>query len=222
LPKLSPKGQKYIEAAILSAAFLFACFFWNTYFIYPIKLFVVLLHESSHGLAAILSGGRIIEIQVSYLIGGHCLSEGGNEFIIANAGYLGSMFFGGMLFITAKKRKAGKLLCDALGAYFAFLALVFIKGSFGKILAFVFALFLILSHRFLPAIVHDYLMKILGLISCLYAIVDIEEDIFTSGSNTSDAHLLSAITGIPVAIWGILWIGLSSCLLFILIRKNFD
>lgn len=39
---------------ILSAMFVVAVIFWHSYLIYPIKVFAVILHEFSHGLAAVL------------------------------------------------------------------------------------------------------------------------------------------------------------------------
>ena len=40
---------------ILSVMFVVAVIFWHSYLIYPIKVFVVILHEFSHGLAAVLT-----------------------------------------------------------------------------------------------------------------------------------------------------------------------
>ena len=42
------------------AAFFIALWFlWNTAFVYPLKIFVVLLHEISHAVASVLTGGGI-------------------------------------------------------------------------------------------------------------------------------------------------------------------
>ena len=37
-------------------------FLWDTPVIYPLKIFVVLLHEISHGIAALATGGSIERI----------------------------------------------------------------------------------------------------------------------------------------------------------------
>ncbi|MBD3306499.1 hypothetical protein GF339_08865, partial [candidate division KSB3 bacterium] len=62
---------------ILFVMFLLAVVFWNSIFIYPIKLFVVVLHEFSHGLAAIVTGGSIVRIEINQQIGGMCYTMGG-------------------------------------------------------------------------------------------------------------------------------------------------
>ena len=53
---------------------------WDTPVVYPLKIFVVFMHEVSHGLAAIATGGRLIEIQVVAQQGGHAITAGGSRF----------------------------------------------------------------------------------------------------------------------------------------------
>ena len=49
---------------LLCAIYLVVAYLWDTHWVYPLKLIVVFLHEISHGLAALATGGRIVEIQV--------------------------------------------------------------------------------------------------------------------------------------------------------------
>ena len=37
---------------------------WDTRIIYPLKIFVVFLHEVSHGIAAVVGGGSIARIEI--------------------------------------------------------------------------------------------------------------------------------------------------------------
>ncbi|MFV1959099.1 MAG: M50 family metallopeptidase, partial [Planctomycetota bacterium] len=37
---------------------------WNTWLVWPLKILVVFFHEMGHGLAAVLTGGRIVEIRL--------------------------------------------------------------------------------------------------------------------------------------------------------------
>ena len=67
---------------------------WDTFVVYPFRLFVVFLHEISHGLAAVLTGGSIVSIGLSFDEGGVCLTRGGWPFLILNAGYLGQPALG--------------------------------------------------------------------------------------------------------------------------------
>ena len=68
---------------------------WNTWIVYPLRLLVVFFHELSHGLAAIVTGGRVIEIQLDPREGGLAVTQGGSPLLIASAGYLGSLIIGG-------------------------------------------------------------------------------------------------------------------------------
>lgn len=55
--------DKYKELSILLTIVLFSILLWDTFLIYPIKLFVVIWHEIAHGFAAIFTGGRIHGLQ---------------------------------------------------------------------------------------------------------------------------------------------------------------
>ena len=62
-----PIFKRYIALLLI---FVGIGFLWNTVFVYPLKIFVVFMHEVSHGLAAIATGGRIVEIQINPQQGG--------------------------------------------------------------------------------------------------------------------------------------------------------
>jgi hypothetical protein len=220
--KLSKKGKIYIEVLILLASVLITYLFWNSFFIYPIKLFVVLLHESTHCLFALLSGGSVTEIKISYDIGGECIVRGGNPYLIAPSGYLGSLVFGGLLFISGKYYKFSKYVCSILAAIFLILIFTLIKTLFGILFTFGFAVVLILSPYALPVIIHSFLLKILGTISCLYTIIDIKDDLITTELRTTDAQLLASLTGVSAIVWGILLLLISIILVIFLVRLNFN
>jgi len=65
---------------------------------------VILLHEISHGIAAIISSGKSTEINIDLNLGGKCITEGGNSFLIVSSGYLGSFLFGSIIFYSTYKK----------------------------------------------------------------------------------------------------------------------
>ncbi|MDD3146729.1 MAG: M50 family metallopeptidase, partial [Candidatus Riflebacteria bacterium] len=71
--------------------FLVALYFWDSMLVLPIKYLTVFFHELSHGLAAVLTGGSIVRIEVNANLGGVCWTAGGIRFIVISAGYLGSL-----------------------------------------------------------------------------------------------------------------------------------
>ena len=84
-----------LPLALAAAALLL----WGTFVVYPFRLFVVFLHEISHGLAAVATGGSIVSIGLSFDEGGVCLTRGGWPFLILNAGYLGSLSWGALFLL---------------------------------------------------------------------------------------------------------------------------
>lgn len=196
---------------ILSAMFLFAMIFWNSLLIYPIKLFVVILHEFSHGLAAVLTGGKIVKIEVNQLVGGVCYTRGGSRFIVASAGYLGSIFWGGLILIIAVKTKYDNILGIVIGAFLILLSLLYIRNLFGFLFTVGFGIALIVMAFVAHNKVMDILMKFLGMASCLYVIIDIKSDLIDRSNIGSDADTIARMLGsqslsVPI---GLAWIALA-------------
>ena len=99
--KLSRKAKRNIELLITISIVLVSIIFWDSMIIYPIKFSVIIFHEISHGIFSIITGGKVVEIQIYSNLSGSCISVGGVEFLIASAGYLGSLVFGSLLFLSA-------------------------------------------------------------------------------------------------------------------------
>ena len=204
----SVKRLDWQTVGMLAAMFVVAGIFWDTIFIYPIKLFVVALHEFSHGVAAILTGGSIVRIEIDYRIGGLCYTQGGSTFFVASAGYLGSIVWGGIILMIAVRTRRDKLLGMVIGGLLTLLALVYIRNPFGFFFTVGFGLALGAISFFARDAVVDLLLKFLGMTSCLYVIIDIKEDLIQRSGVGSDADAIAKLLGAPalsVPI-GIFWI----------------
>ena len=197
---------------LLCVIFLALAFFWNTVWVYPLKLFVVLLHEVSHGLAAIATGGRIEEIRVFREEGGQTITTGGNAFLIASAGYLGSMLFGATILLVSTRTKLANWLAMLLGIGAVAVAL-FTMPNEGKWFAAGCGIVLAALSP-LPRWVPELVLHVIGVTSCLYAILDIKSDILDRIHGPSDAAALAKMTGIPSFVWGALWIGIALVVTF--------
>jgi hypothetical protein len=191
----------------LAVMFLVALAFWNTMFIYPIKLFVVILHELSHGLAAELTGGEMIAIEISEQVGGVCYYRGGIELVVASAGYLGSMLWGGVILVISARTRWDNLLGMFIGLSLLVLSVLYIRNTFGLLFTAGFGLAMILICWFLKNQLVDLLMKFLGITSCLYVLADIKSDLIDRTGIGSDADAIAQMLGVPglsVAI-GVFW-----------------
>jgi hypothetical protein len=186
-------------------------FLWNSWLIYPLKILVVFFHELSHGLAAILTGGRIVQIRLMANEGGLCVTAGGSRFLTLSAGYLGSLVFGGAILLLSAKSGQDRLISATLGAILLLGSLIWIRPliGFGFIFAALAGGALIAAGVYLPMNVNDLLNKTIGLTSCLYALMDIKSDILDRPGLPSDAAMLGELTGIPGFLWGILWIAIA-------------
>ncbi len=200
------------ELGGLLALMLVAVVLWNTVLLYPLKILVVFFHELSHGLAGVLTGGSIEQIFVSKEEGGFCVIAGGNRFLTLTAGYLGSLVWGGAILVLAARTEYDKWILKSLGGLIILVALVFVRPilSFGFLYCLTSGTAMLAIAIYLPPAVSDYLLKLIGLTSCLYAILDIKSDILDRPESRSDAWHLAQHTGLPVWFWGILWISIAA------------
>lgn len=197
----------------LAVMFIAVWVLWDTPVVYPIKIFVVCLHELGHALAALLTGGQVVSIQIFPEEGGVTLTQGGWPFVILSAGYLGSLLAGGVLLYLSSRRRWGRGLMVGLAVLVALSTLFFFRNFFGVMYGLVAAAALLFSAYRLPAAVNFYIVRFIAIASCLYALLDIRSDLFTSvpaGSGVvNDAVALSRLTGIPSLLWAILWMMVS-------------
>jgi hypothetical protein len=222
------KGKDLLVVCIM---FVLSVVLWNTFLLYPVKLFVVALHELSHGLAAILIGGKIDHIQINDQIGGYCAyylpGDAGifSKSVVASAGYLGSMIWGSLIFFLASRTQWDRRITLIIGCIVLILTLFVIKSGewFGILFCFSFAALLFASYKWLPHGFHDIFLKFLGLTSCLYVIIDIKEDLIDRTAIGSDADAIAKMVGSP---WlsvpiGIVWIILALGLLFFTLKLSY-
>ncbi len=200
---------------IVLAMVVASYFLWNTILLYPLKLFVVILHELSHGLAAMLFGGKILEISIDHRIGGFCQYAAPHNFIgsiiTASAGYLGSIFWGCLIFYLGVKTKFDKVIIMVIAVIVFLMTILYVRELFGFIFCMLFSIAMGISALKLPHKFNDLLVKFLGTASCLYAVVDIKDDLITRTVTGSDSYAIAEMLKMPflsVPI-GILWILIS-------------
>ena len=208
------------EVAALGVVLLFIGFFWNTWLVYPLHLLVVFFHEISHGLAALATGGTIVEIQITADQGGLCTTAGGNPIAILMAGYLGSLFWGGALLLASSWPRLEKNLVALLGILVVVVACMYIRPiqGFGFAFMLLTGVVITLCAIHLPPLMNGLLLKIVGLTSCCYALLDIRRDTLENPPLHADAQQLAAATGIPAWAWGLIWLAIAIPALYYFLR----
>ncbi len=201
--------ERKITFLIGFAAYFSAIWYlWDTPAVYPIKVFVVLLHEISHAMMALATGGVVERIELNPNQGGRCYC-GGIRFLTLSAGYLGSLAWGGLMVSASQmKRINSRWVTGAVGLLVTGLTIAYVRPAlgFGFWFGLAFGSALVLGAARLSAAVNQGILLTLGLTSCLYAILDIKSDVLDRPELQSDAAMLADLTGIPTVLWGGLWI----------------
>ncbi len=197
---------------------------WNIpqldFIVYPLRLFVTFVHETAHGLAALITGGQIDRLQVFANGAGVATTRGGIRWIIIPAGYLGAAAFGAGLFYVINRFGNVKRISIVLGILTALVAILFtnlLSTAFliGLGIAALLIGIGIKAHEDIALLVLDVLAIITGL-NAVLDLFSLSRSIHMSvGSVRNDAVAFSAQVApiIPPVIWALLWSALAVLML---------
>lgn len=217
-----PKARPVTPVGLAGFAAFFAALWllWDTPAVLPLKLFVVFLHEISHGIAAVATGGRIDRIAIAADQSGVCYCGGGSPFVTLSAGYLGSLAWGLALVWLARFDRLAHWATAAIGVVMGLVTLLYVRTLFGLVFGLGGAAALLGAARRLPVPWNARLLYGLGLTSALYAILDIKSDVIDRPELDSDARMLAELTGVPTVVWGGLWIGIALGVVYLVARRS--
>ncbi len=151
-------------------------FLWNQPYLLPLKTLVILLHEISHALGALLTGGEVASIVISWNESGYTVTEGGIFIAVAAAGYIGSIFWGSGMLFCSLKGKYHRYLSIFLGFLVIYFTLKYIQKTETSIvtIAIAWAVFLIFTGLFLSN-VNRYALYLMGGLTSLYGTLDLTD-----------------------------------------------
>jgi hypothetical protein len=197
-------------------------YFWESPAVYPLKIFVVLLHEWSHAVALLATGGVLERIVLDPYQGGATFGRGGSAFLTLSAGYLGSLAWGGLMVLGAQARRLRpEILNGVVGGSVMALSVLYVRSPFGLGFGLLFGGALMVTSRYVPSIWNRRILLTLGLTSCLYAILDIKSDVLDRPELRSDARMLAELTGVPTLVRGGVWIVLALFISNLLFRRSY-
>lgn len=222
MSKNNTSKKKNIDILIILSISIFSLLLWDSQIIYPVKIFVVLLHEISHAIAAIVSGGSVEKIFLDVHLAGSTITKGGNQILIAVSGYIGSLIIGSLIFISADSKNFNKWLTTILAIIIFLVAVNLVQDS----LLIFFSILIALVFFFLPRYANDKIAKIffmfIGLTSCFYIVADIKQDLLTTTLRETDTQILEYLTGIPALAIGFFLFLLSILIVGISIRRIYS
>ena len=208
----------FLQCSLMGVVF----YLWSSPVMQPVKIMVVLFHEMSHGIVALASGGQVRSIMVTADEGGACETVGGVALLIVSAGYLGSMFFGGLLLYLSNIRGSAPIVYTLLTLVLASAIMTVLHDPYSRTFATALAGSFICIGLLAPNWVAVFFLRVLGTVSCLYSMIDIYSDILATPSThvaDNDATAFARLTGIPPATVGIVWL-LASFVFFLVVLKS--
>lgn len=216
--------QRAFTTAVI--AFVVALVLWNLpqlgFVLYPVRLFVTFVHESGHGLAAILTGGHFETFRVFENGAGVALTAGGSRWLILPAGYLGSALFGALLFYVANTVPFPRTISLVLAIFTAALALLFTDFlSTAWLVGLGVALALLALWRYADRSVNLLVLDVLAILTGLNVVFDLFALVRYSdasmGAVRNDAAAFSAEVAplIPGVVWAALWAILAVAMLLL-------
>lgn len=210
------QGWRQREVMLVLALGLISLFLWRIPFLgvffYPFHLFGTFVHEISHGMAAVATGGDFQRFAVNPDLSGTAQSRGGVQWIISSAGYVGSAIFGGLLVVLSAWGAPARSVLFWLGMTLGLLCLLFVRNFFGIFTGLAIAASLVFAGQRLNSLWADGLLLFLAVQMMLNAMNSLFDLVLLATSAprvTTDAVIMANATGIPAVIWAVLWTGIS-------------
>jgi len=182
---------------------------WQTPVVIPLKILTVFLHELSHALTTLLTGGRVISLTIDPQQGGEVISQGGNRFLTLSAGYFGSLLIGVVLFTIAVRTTWDRAVLGLLGALILVVTLLYVRTLFALGFGVATGALMLAAARYLGHGANDLALRVIGLTSMISVPYDIFSDTISRAYLQSDAWMLADEFGGPTQFWGGLWLLIS-------------
>jgi hypothetical protein len=194
---------------------------WLGWVAWPFRLFGTFVHELSHGLAAIATGGDFQRFSVHADLSGLAWSAGGIRVVVSSAGYIGSAIFGGVLIWLQARGLSARTLLLGLGIAFGVLCLLFVRNAFGIIAALAITTALLAAGLRLREPWREGLLEVLA----LQLILDGYNSLFTvlhlarTGATQTDASAMAEMTWLPASFWAVAWMVVSTAILVFVLHR---
>lgn len=178
----------------------------------PIQYLYTHLHEISHALVAVATGGTGVTIRVFADGSGVTTSFGGWQLLVSPAGYVGGTIFGAAILFWSRSAEGARKALSSIAVVLGIGLLLWIRGDlFGLISAVLGIAGLALAAKYLKGDALAFCGQFIGAYLSLASLQAVFS-IFGFGSmamQVNDAVILEQATGIPAALSALLWAGVS-------------
>ena len=184
----------------------------------PFKWLESYFHEISHGLAALLTGGSVVQIQLFPNGAGLCTTKGGFAFVISYMGYAGASIWGFMIYRASSLHSRLSHLFSFLLLTILTVSIIFwVRDLLTLLIIAVLIILLVLPYYFKRQNIVQPLLQLIGMLILLNSLYS---PTFLFGhAQKGDSAALSAMTGIPEFFWVLSWLALALFCLYQLARR---
>jgi len=206
---LTVNSTQKVTLGVIVAYTVAIALLWNLPYVrwslWPLKMLVIAFHEFGHAITGCCTGGRVKSISLDPREGGVTHMQGGISAITLPAGYLGSSLIGALLIFCGFNIVASKIASLVLGVCFM-LTLWWARKDWLTILTIFFAVGLLVACWFIAhAEPLRYVVLFIGVMSALYSVWDICDDLILRKVNSSDASVFAQKYGGSSQCWGVIW-----------------
>jgi len=227
-----PQAKLLAIATVLTVAIWFIPY--AEYAVYPIRLFVTFIHESSHALVALLTGGSVKSLTIAADGSGVVYSASSSligTLFTSSAGYIGTTVFGVILLYLMRRNVASQKVLFSIGALLGVITLVFgvifpffnflsLDVGFSSV-AFTVGVGIALSVGLMALALYgnpkiaNFAIAFLAIQCLTNALSDLKTLFFINAplvgvdNIQSDAGNMAAATGVPAIVWTGVWILIS-------------
>lgn len=216
---LAPSAEQWKTIYFIIGYVVGICVLWHLpylqYLLYPFKLVTIAFHEFGHAAAGKCTGAQIEGIEVDPNEGGVTRMRGGTQCVTLPAGYIGSTVFGGVMVFAGFDILASKVV-SILVSLALLVTLYWARNMLTRVVTLGF-IGLIALLWWVPQLdhpdVHGYYLKyfilFMGVMSALYSLWDIIEDLVLRKAHGSDAVQYARVFGGWAKCWGSVWFVIS-------------
>jgi hypothetical protein len=190
--------------------------------LFPVKTFVIALHEFSHAITCMATGGTVSGMTIVSDNAGHgggTNCSGGNPFIYIQAGYVGTAIWGCLLIMATRVPSLAKTALCLMGLFMAGSSITMMASGFfhgmnvfqtlgSMVWAIVIGAGLIFAGLKLKPGLANTVLLFLGIQTALNALTSVWSLIqmsFVPGAALQDSNAMENLTNVPAPFWSVLW-----------------
>lgn len=169
----------------------------------PFIYLTTIFHEVSHGIAALVSGGQIIEFAVALDGSGHLISSGGNAILITFSGYFGAPLWGACLFLSAHNMTYARVTLGMLLIMFLILLLFWVADILTVTIVIFVALLLSLTLRFAHKKLLNHAVRLIAIVVLFNGIYG---PLYLLAAQRGDSMAMANLTATSPFVWVLIWL----------------